>query len=198
MVTAGSAILPMFPLPNRSFSSAAETGACGLRRHGRWARYAGLKLGTMQGNFGPGSKMDTALGAYTPNVPWAQIDCKTIVDMDGAGTSAATPQIAAAATYGSPGLLGCGQPVFRTLDARQAVRNALFKSALKSTGAMGPDDLSQDRTRRVEAAAALRSSHWRKRVAQAAAGRRRAWLNIDLRRWSQSRDRPARRGSARA
>ena len=53
--------------------------------------------GTMQGNYGPASKMKTALGAYTPNVPWAEIDCANIVDMDGAGTSAATPQIAAAA-----------------------------------------------------------------------------------------------------
>ena len=41
--------------------------------------------------------MDTALAAYTPNMPWAEINCPTIVDMDGAGTSAATPQVAAAA-----------------------------------------------------------------------------------------------------
>jgi hypothetical protein len=51
----------------------------------------------MAGNYGPNSKMDTALAAYTPNMPWAEINCPTIVDMDGAGTSAATPQIAAAA-----------------------------------------------------------------------------------------------------
>ena len=61
--------------------------------------YAGLQLGTMQGNYGPASKMDTALGAYTPNVPWAKIDCGAVVDMDGAGTSAATPQIAAAVAF---------------------------------------------------------------------------------------------------
>jgi hypothetical protein len=59
--------------------------------------YAGLHAGTMQGNYGPDSKMHTALGAYTPNVPWAEIDCGKILDMDGAGTSAATPQIAVAA-----------------------------------------------------------------------------------------------------
>ena len=51
----------------------------------------------MAGNDGPDSKMDTALAAYTPNMTWAEINCPTLVDMDGAGTSAATPQIAAAA-----------------------------------------------------------------------------------------------------
>ena len=34
---------------------------------------------------------------YTPNVPWLQIGCPNVVDMDGAGTSSATPQVAAAA-----------------------------------------------------------------------------------------------------
>eukprot|EP01037_Dinobryon_pediforme_P020680 gene20680-21360_t len=35
--------------------------------------YAGLGNGTMQGNYGPPSKMATAIGAFTPNVPWARI-----------------------------------------------------------------------------------------------------------------------------
>ncbi|TGV53828.1 hypothetical protein EN792_076875, partial [Mesorhizobium sp. M00.F.Ca.ET.149.01.1.1] len=69
--------------------------ACGVMGDGR--AYSGLALGTMQGNYGPASKMATALGAYTPNVPWAEIDCRKVVDMDGSGTSAATPQVAAAA-----------------------------------------------------------------------------------------------------
>ncbi len=56
----------------------------------------------MQGNYGPAEKMATALGAYSPNVPWAQIDCGSIIDMNGAGTSAATPQIAAARRSGWP------------------------------------------------------------------------------------------------
>ena len=69
--------------------------ACGVMADGR--AYADLSVGTMQGNYGPSEKMSTALGAYTPNVPWAQIGCGNIVDMNGAGTSSATPQIAAAA-----------------------------------------------------------------------------------------------------
>ncbi|ACB96425.1 S8/S53 family peptidase [Beijerinckia indica] len=69
--------------------------ACGVMADGR--AYAGLAPPTMQGNYGPSSKMATALGAYTPNVAWAIIDCGKMVDMNGAGTSSATPQIAAAA-----------------------------------------------------------------------------------------------------
>ncbi|RWM09987.1 MAG: peptidase S8 [Mesorhizobium sp.] len=108
--------------------------ACGVMGDGR--AYAGLAFGTMQGNYGPPSKMKSALGAYTPNVPWAEIDCAKVVDMDGNGTSAATPQIAAAAalwlaehwdrvkTY--------PQPWMRI----EAVRFALFKVAQKSTPKM--------------------------------------------------------------
>jgi hypothetical protein len=51
----------------------------------------------MGGSYGPDSKMDTAMAAFTPNVAWAKYACTAIVDFDGAGTSAATPQIAAAA-----------------------------------------------------------------------------------------------------
>lgn len=55
----------------------------------------------MQGNYYPKSAMKTALAAYTPNVPWAifeKKDKKTpIILKSGAGTSSATPQIAAAA-----------------------------------------------------------------------------------------------------
>ena len=39
----------------------------------------------------------TAIAAYTPNVPWAKFGCPDTVDLDGGGTSAATPQVAAAA-----------------------------------------------------------------------------------------------------
>ena len=115
--------------------------ACGVMSDGR--PYAGLRFGTMQGNFGPPSKMDTALGAYTPNVPWAQIDCEKIVDMDGAGTSSATPQIAAAVAL----WLGehwdtvsqYSEPWMRVA----AVRAAFFEKALKSTAKMGHDETFQ-------------------------------------------------------
>ena len=108
--------------------------ACGVMADGR--AYSGLKTGTMQGNYGPASKMDTAIGAYTPNVPWAQIDCGKIVDMDGAGTSAATPQVAAAvalwlAEYFDD-VMNYPQPWMRV----EAVRHALFKAAEKTTAKM--------------------------------------------------------------
>ena len=112
--------------------------ACGVMADGR--SYSGLGNGTMQGNFGPSSKMDTALGAYTPNVPWAAIDCGKLVDMDGSGTSAATPQIAAAATLWlaqhRAAVMAYPEPWMRV----EAVRHALFDSAAKSTPRMSPSE----------------------------------------------------------
>lgn len=108
--------------------------ACGVMADGR--AYAGLHDGIMQGNHGPESKMATALGAYTPNVPWAAIGCRNLVTMDGAGTSAATPQIAAAAALwlarNFKGVMALTEPWMRV----EAVRNALFASAAKSTALM--------------------------------------------------------------
>jgi subtilisin family serine protease len=88
-----------FPLPTRFIVYPARfrrvIAACGIMADRR--PYYGLPAGTMQGNFGPSSKMATAIAAWTPNMPWAEIGCAGVVDMDGAGTSAATPQVAAAA-----------------------------------------------------------------------------------------------------
>jgi len=112
--------------------------ACGLMADGR--AYAGLKPGTMQGNYGPTSKMGTALGAYTPNVPWAEFGCGPLVSMDGAGTSAATPQIAAAASLwiakNWTALQAYSQPWMRV----EAVRHALFQAATKRTAMMSPEE----------------------------------------------------------
>ena len=69
--------------------------ACGVMANGR--PYADLAINIMAGNYGPDSKMDTAISAYTPNTPWARLGCAQTVDHNGQGTSAATPQIAAAA-----------------------------------------------------------------------------------------------------
>ena len=70
--------------------------ACGVMSDG--SAYADFgdprKMG---GSYGPDSKMDTAMAAYTPNGPWAKYACPALLDFDGAGTSSATPQIAAAA-----------------------------------------------------------------------------------------------------
>jgi len=68
--------------------------ACGVMADRR--PYYGLKFGTMQGNWGPPGAMATALSAFTPNIPWARWGCGQVVGLAGAGTSAATPQIAAA------------------------------------------------------------------------------------------------------
>src|SRR5262249_4903056 len=70
--------------------------ACGIMSDG--SPYADfIDPRKMAGCYGPDSKMDTALAAYTPNTAWAKYACVNIVDFDGAGTSAATPQIAASA-----------------------------------------------------------------------------------------------------
>lgn len=55
----------------------------------------------MQGNWGPYKAMYTAVSAFTPNVPWAIGDNEntgTLFRKKGGGTSAATPQVAAAAS----------------------------------------------------------------------------------------------------
>ncbi|MGX8007565.1 S8 family serine peptidase [Mesorhizobium sp. ORM8.1] len=115
--------------------------ACGVMGDGR--AYSGLALNTMQGNYGPPSKMATALGAYTPNVPWAEIECPKVVDMDGSGTSAATPQIAAAAALWLAEhwdvVKAYPQPWMRI----EAVRKALFATALKSTAKMNATETKE-------------------------------------------------------
>ena len=84
----------------------------------------------MQGNFGPEDKMYTAIAAYTPNTPWAEMGCSKVVSMNGGGTSSATPQVAAAAALWfqhrpSPTNIERWQRV-------EAVRHALFTSADKT------------------------------------------------------------------
>lgn len=94
--------------------------------------YFGLSAGTMQGNWGPDAAMSTAMAAFTPNTPWAQWGCPNLMLMNGAGTSSATPQIAAAAAlylrrYASV-LFDAArypEPWMRV----EAVRQALFRSA---------------------------------------------------------------------
>ena len=84
----------------------------------------------MQGNFGPEDKMHTAIAAYTPNTPWAEMGCGDVVSMNGGGTSSATPQVAAAAA------LWCqhrpSPPNIERWQRAEAVRHALFTSADKS------------------------------------------------------------------
>jgi subtilisin family serine protease len=102
--------------------------ACGVTYD--YSPYHHNKLGEMQGNWGPARHMSKALAAFTPNTPWARLKTKT-VSFSGAGTSSATPQIAAAAA--------CYYKKYqKQLNALpeawmrvEAIRNALYKTALK-------------------------------------------------------------------
>jgi hypothetical protein len=90
----------------------------------------------MEGSYGPHHVMDYALAAYTPNTAWAHWEGTDVtgnhvkIDVDGGGTSAATPQVAgAAALYlaKNPGL---------PKDWRRAetVRQALLTTAKEPAG----------------------------------------------------------------
>ena len=100
------------------------TAACGVMQDGK--PYNDLPPWIMQGNYGPSSKMDTAIAAYTPNIPWAELGCPKIVDMDGEGTSAATPQVAAAAALW---LMKHDPHYSQGWQKVEAVRHALFSTA---------------------------------------------------------------------
>jgi hypothetical protein len=97
IVTAAGNNFGNFPTRNIVYPARFKRviAACGVMADGR--PYADLPLRIMAGNYGPESKMRTALAAYTPNTPWARMGCSQLVDRNGAGTSSATPQIASAA-----------------------------------------------------------------------------------------------------
>jgi hypothetical protein len=118
-------------LPTRHLVYPARFGrviaACGVTHY--FQPYRTKLLGEMQGCYGPDRNMKNALAAFTPNTPWASVSSGGI-SFGGAGTSSATPQIAAAAAiyyrkyYQQLQLL---QPWQRV----EAIRNALYKSAKK-------------------------------------------------------------------
>lgn len=101
--------------------------ACGVMSDGKpYADFPNPSL--MAGSYGPDSKMDTAMAAYTPNVAWAEYACTSLIDFDGAGTSSATPQLASAAAcwlQKNRDNLNYPQPWMRV----EAVRNALYSAA---------------------------------------------------------------------
>lgn len=87
--------------------------------------YATDKRRRMMGNWGPAATMRKAVAAYTPNVVWMKRGTVGDYDMDGSGTSSATPQIAAAcalwlqlnaAHYPEDGsrVIACREALFRT------------------------------------------------------------------------------------
>ncbi|MDQ3487391.1 MAG: S8 family serine peptidase [Acidobacteriota bacterium] len=127
--------------------------ACGAMADRR--PYYSLPFGRMQGNWGPSSKMATAMSAFTPNISWAEIGCAGIVDMEGAGTSAATPQVAAAAAlylqrHGAT-LFDAARYPERWMRV-EAVRQALFTAADKNADGGSSEKLGNGI---LQAAAAL-------------------------------------------
>jgi subtilisin family serine protease len=97
--------------------------------------YHSTKLGEMQGCYGPERLMARALSAYTPNTPWA-VGSGSRILFSGAGTSSATPQIAAAAAI-------YYRKHHRQLDPLpgwqrvEAIRYALYKRASKTAHPAG-------------------------------------------------------------
>jgi len=88
--------------------------------------YITSHFGVMQGCWGPDKVMLKAVAAYTPNVPW--MSYKSIPggwDMDGSGTSASTPQVAAACALW---LKQYGQQFPAGWQRVEACRHALFES----------------------------------------------------------------------
>jgi len=129
VVTAAGNNFGNLPTRNIVFPArfARVVAACGVMADNQ--AYADLPLSEMAGNYGPPSKMDTAIAGYTPNVPWAKLGCADIIDLDGAGTSAATPQVAAAAAiwiqHNKEALAFYPQRWMRV----EAARRALFQRA---------------------------------------------------------------------
>lgn len=89
--------------------------------------YITKDFGAMQGCWGPDKVMRKAIAAYTPNVPWMTgRNDPNGWDMDGGGTSASTPQIAAACALW---LKQYGDRFPSGWQRVEACRHALFESA---------------------------------------------------------------------
>jgi hypothetical protein len=128
IVTAAGNNLNNFPTHNIVFPARFNrvVAACGVMSN--FKPYADLG-GPMAGNYGPSNKMNTALSAFTPNTPWARFRSPSVVDFNGAGTSSATPQIAAAAAIWLQNYMDALRD-YRGWQRVEAVRKALFDSAL--------------------------------------------------------------------
>lgn len=125
-------------IPTRNIAYPARFGrvvaACGVMADG--TPYADLPFGVMSGNYGPKSKQKTAMAAFTPNTPWARFGCSAVVDHNGRGTSAATPQIAAAAALWIQANKAACDQYSQGWMRVEAVRRALFESARHPDGGL--------------------------------------------------------------
>lgn len=110
--------------------------ACGVMANGE--PYYNLPIQVIEGNWGPDSCMTAALSSYAPNIPWARYGCPAVVDLDGAGTSSSTPQIAAAAALWFEKYKKTLPRDWRRVEA---VRKALFASA--KAGGQNSDKLGR-------------------------------------------------------
>ena len=99
--------------------------------------YLNLPPYVMEGNAGPASKMTTAIAAYTPNIPWARLGVPDWIDLDGGGTSAATPQVAAAAALWLH--KNGGNYPARDWRRAEAARRAVFDTAFLGGSTRRPD-----------------------------------------------------------
>jgi Subtilase family len=95
--------------------------------------YVTNKIGELQGSWGPDSVMEKAIAAYTPNVAWMKFQTTSGFDMDGAGTSASTPQIAAACALW---VQLYGRNYNAGWQRVEACRLALFRSAALGNGSV--------------------------------------------------------------
>jgi hypothetical protein len=93
--------------------------------------YVTRKIGELQGNWGPDDVMDKAIAGYTPNVGWMLFRTNDGFDMDGAGTSSSTPQIAAACALW---IQLYGRNYAAGWQRVEACRLALFRSADPGNG----------------------------------------------------------------
>jgi hypothetical protein len=136
MVTAAGNWVDALPPTPRSIVYPARIrrviAATGVMADG--SAYWGLKgERAMLGCHGPDSKMETAVAGYTPNIPWAERGCPETVDLDGRGTSCATPQVASAAALWIAHHWDALARYPKAWMRGEAARQALFRSARKTT-----------------------------------------------------------------
>lgn len=113
--------------------------ACGVTFDGSPYYRPNAPSNVMQGNFGPRRHMDSAIAAFTPNLPWANIGSGNVVSLAGSGTSSATPQVAAAAALYCLRYYDELAAMPHGWQRVESIRHALFTSA-SSTIATGFDD----------------------------------------------------------